>query len=201
MQTAKQRHILALHMREECLTAERMRACHGKTDQRCTDLAVTAKRSVHGEPRTEPDARRFLVDAHRAHYLLRHPGETAHRHQLLRTLVDFVAVVADKDALFDAEHRAPQLVRFIGLPLQRGPLDPVFGRRVKRRRDIRVVQFTRCTRNRFAKHDHTSYEDRDEHAPHLPQPALMSAERISAAASIEPSGCSTDLMNSGEGAG
>src|ERR1700739_3739224 len=103
-QTAKQRHILALHMREECLTTERMRARHGKTDQRCTDLAVTAKRSVHGESRTEPAASLFLVDAHRAHHLLGYPGETAHRHQLLGTLVDFVTVVPDEDALLDAEH-------------------------------------------------------------------------------------------------
>ena len=38
------------------------------------------------------------------------PAMQLTRHQQLRTLVDLVAIVADEDALLDAEHRAPQLV-------------------------------------------------------------------------------------------
>src|ERR1700761_1884248 len=138
------------------------------------------------------------MDAHRAHYLLGHSRNTAHRHQLLGTFIDLVAIVADKDALLDAEHRTPQLVGFLSFPRQRGPFDAKFGRRVQHRCEI---EFFGCARNRFAKHDHTSYEESDEQAPHLPQPALMSLERRPASESIAPSGCRTDFMNSGVGAG
>ena len=47
---------------------------------------------------------------------------------------------------------------------------------------------------------HVSYTDNDEHAPHFPHPALMSAERMQALPSIAPSGSSTEVMNSGDGA-
>ena len=47
---------------------------------------------------------------------------------------------------------------------------------------------------------HVSYTDNDEHAPHFPHPALMSAERMLAWPSIAPSGSSTEVMNSGDGA-
>src|ERR1700712_1475197 len=49
--------------------------------------------------------------------------------------------------------------------------------------------------------DQDSYTDSDEHAPHLPHPALMSLERRLFAATRCPSGCRIDFMNSGVGAG
>ena len=87
----------------------------------------------------------------------------------------------------------PQLVRFVRFPRQRRPLHAEL--------DRRVVEIERITFDSFDEHGHTSYEDNDEHAPHLPQPALMSAERMSACDSIAPMGASTERMNSGAGAG
>ncbi len=117
---------------------------------------------------------------------------------MLRVQVDIIPIVADENALLDAEHRAPQLVRFIGFPVERRPLDTEFTRRIGFKVHF-AIQRLAC--NRFTKHDHTSYDESDEHAPHFPQPALISLERIAAALSMLPSGCRTDFMNSGVGAG
>src|ERR1700729_3422169 len=88
MQGAKQRPILALPMRKKRLAAERVGARPRKADQRRANLAVAAKRRVHGQPRAIPHVRRFLMDAYRAHYLLGYPGKTAHCNQLLGPFVD-----------------------------------------------------------------------------------------------------------------
>src|SRR2546421_450587 len=47
----------------------------------------------------------------------------------------------------------------------------------------------------------SSYCDSDEHAPHLPQPALMSFERSPALATIAPSGSRMDFIHAAEGGG
>jgi hypothetical protein len=195
---AKQRHILTLHMREKRLATERVRTAHRETNQRRADLSVPAKGRMHGEPRAKPHIVVIAMNTHGADHLFRHAGETTERHQLLRVLVDIVAIIADKNALLDAEDRAPQPECLFGFPIQRGPLDTEFARRIRRENNL-AIQRLAC--NRFAEHDHSSYDDSDEHAPHLPQPALISLERMAAALSMPPSGCKTDFMNSGVGAG
>src|SRR5471032_2083941 len=127
VQRMKQRGVLALHMREEGRAAKRVRTAHGKLDQRRAKLAVPPERGMHGEPRAGPYTGFVLVNPYRPDDLLRHSANTTYRDEQLRALVDFIAVVADKNPLLDAEHRPPQLVRFVRFPRQRGPLDRVGG--------------------------------------------------------------------------
>ena len=64
---------------------------------------------------------------------------------ILRTLIDFIAVIADENPLLDAEHRSPQLVRLVCFPRQRGPLDRVASGGIEPREIFGIGE-----------HDHTS---------------------------------------------
>src|ERR1041384_8231844 len=112
------------------------------------------------------------MDAHRADDLIVGDADAGQRDQRLRALVDRIAIVADEDALLDAEHRATQGEGLLALPARRRPLHAELAGD-ERRWLVQPVRM-QCIE---AAHGQLSYCDSEEQAPHLPQPALMSAER------------------------
>ena len=106
----------------------------GEPDQRRADRADAAIVAVDREPRAPPEARRLLVDAHRAD----HPvgGDAEHRERDDRdgVVVDRVAVVAREEPLLVAEHGAPQRAGAVALPARGGELDAELAGQERRER-------------------------------------------------------------------
>ncbi|MNV77338.1 hypothetical protein D3C71_1707500 [compost metagenome] len=83
-------------------------------------MALAAKRGMDRQARAPPQAGRLLMDAHRAHDLVRHAAAARHRHQQLGLVIEGIAVVAVEQALLQAEHRAAQRMGFAPLPVLAG---------------------------------------------------------------------------------
>ena len=169
---------------------------HGEPNQRRANLAVTPERGVHREPRTEPEASALHRDGSAP---CRPPAPACRQRSSLPPVAAHAASISSRSSpmkmpcsmqntarrnLYASSASQSSVVHLIRNSLGAYGATASFAVRVPRL-------------HRFTEHDHTSYDDSDEHAPHLPQPALISLERIAAALSIAPSGCRTDFMNSG----
>src|ERR1700692_1349609 len=115
-QATKKRNVLALHMGQERPAAARMRRRDGETYQsraQCADAAI-----IGGDcqARSPPEARLWLMDAHRPDDVIRRNTQQRDGHDGDRNPVNVVTVISAKQALFLAEHLLAQRGRATPFP-------------------------------------------------------------------------------------